>query len=230
MLRVCSCPVQRVPSWNRGVSSVAKRRGNGANALSTPVEKVIKFSFQGESFHFTHRYAPPPQPSMPTTNWANPATQIPNRKPTKTMYRVPLGSGASIAELKSRVMTAKEASRANTLLNKRRGAALVVEHETPGMCIVPPIAVPKGVQLGVGPGQKNVMQSLLDSQVRGGDYSMYMPGAALRKLPSNVKQAKNPESLAQIQADQALAENATIHPIGRRFLIERLSAQLHTPS
>ena len=40
--------------------------------------------------------------------------------------------------------------------------------------------------------------------------------------------ANKPESGAVLTADQALSLNNTMHPTGRRYVMKRIGAQLHT--
>lgn len=198
---------------------VAAKKKPSARAATTRYQ----YQYQGHTHTITYQPAKPaPAPRMPTTSWNDAVFHAPNRKPIKTMYRVPLGSNAPLADLRPPVMTQKQASRAQMRFPTH--PARVGIPPVPGLQVVPPIAIPRGTNISSEGQARNVVTSLRDAQIRAGHYAPYQAGAALATSLAPSK----PESSALLVADQALSLNITIHPTGRRYVIERIGAQLHT--
>lgn len=167
----------------------------------------------------------------PTTSWNNPLYRAASRVPRQLLPYIRLGTDAPLADLKVAPLTQKELHRANTLFFGPHAGCELGGTKGPRKTYAPPIAVPAGAQVGEGPGRKAVIRSLLDSQVRAGDYTPYLPKQTLHD-PSLRKPdaARKPEKRALIDADQAMSANASLHPMARRFVIERIAAQLRTTS
>lgn len=94
----------------------------------------------------------------------------------------------------------------------------------PGLQVVPPIAIPRGMDIASETQARNAVLLLRDAQIRAGHYEPYQAGATLATPVA----ANKPESGAVLTADQALSLNNTMHPTGRRYVMERIGAQLHT--
>ena len=94
----------------------------------------------------------------------------------------------------------------------------------PGLQVVPPIAIPRGMDIASETQARNAVLLLRDAQIRAGHYEPYQAGAT----PATPVAANKPESGAVLTADQALSLNNTMHPTGRRYVMERIGAQLHT--
>lgn len=197
-------------------------------SVTQPVTRHYKYNFRGKTYTLTRELKPAPAPRLPSTSWTAPVHQVPNRKPVKSMYRVRLGTDAPLKELTHTPMTRKEAVRANTLYIRHSGQKCSVQRDTPGMCQVPPVAVPKTTEMPMGPGANGVVQKLLDQQVRGGDYAPYERANLVHSAAIAKEAAKKPEARVISEGAQALSQNASMHPISRRYLLERVGAQLKT--
>jgi len=163
----------------------------------------------------------------PSTPWDQPLFREASRRPAVPLPKVRLGADVPIGELKSAPLTQKETHRANKLFFQRNGACVLGGSHTPLVRYAPPIAVPQGVELGTGPGRKAVVRSLLDAQVRAGDYTPYKAGQALHDPSLRAPEAaRTPSSAALLAADQAMSANASMHPLARRYVVERIAAQL----
>ncbi|WFD20473.1 hypothetical protein MCAP1_002717 [Malassezia caprae] len=171
--------------------------------------------------------APALEAPTPATAWDQPLFREASRRPGVALPRVRLGADVPASELKSAPLTQKETHRANKLFFQRSGACVLGGARTPLVRHAPPIAVPKGVELGTGPGRKAVARSLLDAQVRAGDYTPYKAGQALHDPSLQAPDAaRTPAKAALLDADQAMSANASMHPLARRYVVERIAAQL----
>lgn len=163
----------------------------------------------------------------PATHWDQPLFREASRRPAWPLPKVRLGADVPLSELKSAPLTQKETHRANKLFFQRNGACVLGGAHTPLVRYAPAIAVPKDVELGTGPGRKAVVRSLLDAQVRAGDYTPYKAGQTLHEPSLHTPEAaRTPTKAALRVADQAMHANASMHPLARRYVIERIAAQL----
>jgi len=205
-------------SFSTSVRIAAKKKPSGRTATTR-----YQYQYQGHTHTITYEPAEPaPPPSMPTTNWDDPVFHAPSRKPIRTMYSVPLGSNAPISELRPPVMTQKQARR--SLMRFPTHPTRVGIPPVPGLQVVPPIAIPRGTNIASETQARNAVLLLRDAQIRAGHYEPYQAGATLATPVA----ANKPESSAVLTADQALSLNNTMHPTGRRYVMERIGAQLHT--
>lgn len=171
------------------------------------------------------------QAPTPPTHWDHPLFREGSRRPAVALAKVRLGANVPLSELKSAPLTQKETHRANKLFFQRGGACVWGGTRTPLVRYAPPIAVPQGVELGTGPGRKATVRSLLDAQVRGGDYTPYQAGQALHDPALRTPKAHlSPAQRALVVADQAMSANASLHPLARRYVVERIASQLGVAS
>ncbi|WFD27884.1 hypothetical protein MNAN1_002892 [Malassezia nana] len=171
------------------------------------------------------------QAPTPSTPWDHPLFREASQRPATALAKVRLGADVPLSELKSAPLTQKETHRAYKLFFQRGGTCVWGGTRTPLVRYAPSIAVPQGVEVGTGPGRKATIRSLLDAQVRAGDYTPYQAGQALHdpalRTPNTTV---SPAQRALVVADQAMSANASLHPLARRYVVERIASQLGVSS
>lgn len=168
----------------------------------------------------------------PLTLWDHPLYRVASRKPLQGLPSTAGDVGAKASDIKRPTLSQRATFRAMMLDFRPHAPTVLGGARTPTIRYAPPVAVPADAQIA-GDSTASLrerLQQLKDlqkSQVAKGDYTPYLPKASLHdKSLHAADAAKTPEKGALISADQAMSANTTLHPIARRFIIERIGANL----
>ncbi|WFC95397.1 hypothetical protein MBRA1_002045 [Malassezia brasiliensis] len=218
--------------------------------MSTPAgaQRFLHTSarLQAEAGRQAHKYAKPSRVSMPVSQdseqapvpvslWDHPLYRIANRKPHQAMPSTAGDTSGPGSEIRRPTMSQRQTYRAMMLDFRANAPTVLGGAQKPTVRYAPPIAVPADAKIS-GTSTASLrdrlkqLKDLHKEQVSKGDYAPYLPKASLHDQRLRSAEAtKSPESRAIVIADQALSANTSMHPIARRFIIERLGSQLKVP-
>ncbi|WFC99857.1 hypothetical protein MYAM1_002603 [Malassezia yamatoensis] len=172
------------------------------------------------------------QTPTPSSRWDHPLYRAASRRPFKALPKTPGDSSTPNAQLKVPTLKQRETYRAMELDFRAHGTTVLGGKRSPTLRIEPPVALPKTFAESSDSTNSlrqrlEQLKGLRDTQITKGDYAPFLRGAALRsKHLQDAQTAKSAEEQAVIQADDALSKNTTMHPIARRFVMERIGSQL----
>lgn len=139
------------------------------------------------------------------------------------------------ADIRRPMMSQRQTFRAMMLDFRAHAPTVLGGSRSPTVRYAPPVAVPADAKIS---GEStaslrerlNQLKELYKSQVSQGNYAPYLPKASLHdKSLHTAEAAKSPEKRALLSADQAMSANTTLHPLARRFVIERIGSHLKVP-
>lgn len=175
------------------------------------------------------------QAPVPVSLWDHPLYRVANRKPHQAMPSTAGDTSAPGSEIRRPTMTQGQTYRAMMLDFRANAPTVLGGAQKPTVRYAPPIAVPADAKIS-GTSTASLrdrlrqLKDLHKEQVSKGDYAPYLPKASLHDQRLHSAEAtKTPESRAVVIADQAMSANTSMHPIARRFIIERLGSQLKVP-
>ena len=221
-----------------------------SSTMSAPagVQRLVHTSarLQAEAARQARKNAKPARASMPVSQdtekapvpvsmWDHPLYRIANRKPHQAMPSTAGDTSAPGSEIRRPTMTQRQTYRAMMLDFRAHAPTIIGGAQKPTVRYAPPIAVPADAKIS-GKSTASLrdrlkqLKDLHKEQVSKGNYAPYLPKASLHDQRLHSAEAtKSPENRAIINADQAMSANTSMHPIARRFIIERLGSQLKVP-
>lgn len=141
-----------------------------------------------------------------------------------------LDSDAPLDKLKVPMMTQRQAVSANTVYFRGGRTLQKGGVRSPPLQATPDVALPLTAEKTTSAKSKAVCRDLLQRQVRAGEYDAYQSSAIFRDAGALQKRASKKDAAprALLDAAEAMQANVTLHPMARRFVLERIAAHLRT--